>query len=141
MVIWDIVWSASQIESNTQREREREREREKGANLICTEWVSRKVCRYNKHMVNHVTYLSYILSRFHTLTFTRITPFTWWRLLAHGGCDRSDVDAYSSKVPDPTSSISRGPCLPCTHFVLYLTYAIDYGSLFLLFQILVRMIY
>jgi hypothetical protein len=31
---------------------------------------------------------------------------------AHGGCDRSTGDAYSSMAPDPTSDIFRGPCAP-----------------------------
>jgi hypothetical protein len=31
---------------------------------------------------------------------------------AHGGCDRSAGDAYSSMAPDPTSDIFRGPCTP-----------------------------
>jgi hypothetical protein len=29
---------------------------------------------------------------------------------AHGGCDQSAGDAYSSMAPDPTSGMIRGPC-------------------------------
>ena len=49
----------------------------------------------------------------------------------HGACDRSTGDAYSSYAPDLTSGISRGQCLPCTHFVLFFIYMyeIDQGSL------------
>ena len=35
----------------------------------------------------------------------RIAPFTRFKVLAHGGCDRSTVDAYSSLALDPTSEI------------------------------------
>ena len=37
----------------------------------------------------------------------RIGPFTQFRLLGHGGCDRSTGDAYSSLAPDRTAGISR----------------------------------
>jgi hypothetical protein len=36
---------------------------------------------------------------------------------AHGGCDGSTGDAYSSMAPDPTSDIFRGPCRPILWFV------------------------
>jgi hypothetical protein len=36
---------------------------------------------------------------------------------AHGGCDRSTGDAYSSMAPDPTSDIFRGLCTPILWFV------------------------
>ena len=42
----------------------------------------------------------------------------------------STEDAYASYAPDLTSGISRGQCLPCTHFVLFFIYMyeIDQGS-------------
>ena len=60
------------------------------------------------------------LNRFIHWFWLRIAQFTRCRLLAHGGCERSTGDAYSSYiyVHDPTSSISGFPCLSCTHFVL-----------------------
>jgi hypothetical protein len=36
---------------------------------------------------------------------------------AHGGCDRSTGDSYSSMAPDPTSDIFKGPCTPILWFV------------------------
>jgi hypothetical protein len=38
---------------------------------------------------------------------------------AHGGCDRSTGDAYSSMAPDPTSGVFRGPCKPDFHCGLF----------------------
>ena len=49
-----------------------------------------------------------ILHIFHTLRLN-----TEWDLRAHGGCDRSAGDAYSSMAPDPTS----GSCAPILWFV------------------------
>ena len=47
-----------------------------------------------------------------------IAQFIRFRLLAHCGCVRSTSE------PDPTSGISRGPCLPCTHFCIFLFFRI-----------------
>jgi hypothetical protein len=44
-------------------------------------------------------------------------PFTWTRIRAHGRCDRSTGDAYSSMAPDPTSDLFRGPSVPILWFV------------------------
>jgi hypothetical protein len=54
-----------------------------------------------------------------------LTHWSWLRVVlfleygngAHGGCDRSTGDAYSSMAPDPTSDIFRGPCTPILWFV------------------------
>jgi hypothetical protein len=32
--------------------------------------------------------------------------------MAHGGCDRSAEDDYSSEAPDPTFAVVGGPCCP-----------------------------
>ena len=37
---------------------------------------------------------------------------------AHGGCDRSAEDAYSSAAPDPTFAFVEGPCCPTLDFVI-----------------------
>jgi hypothetical protein len=37
---------------------------------------------------------------------------------AHGGCDRSAEDAYSSVAPDPTFAFVGGPCCPTLDFVI-----------------------
>ena len=61
--------------------------------------------RYNNLVYQYDLSLSQMLSDvfhshcwavFHTLIWLRIVPFTWSRLWAHGGCDRSTGDAYSS---------------------------------------------
>jgi hypothetical protein len=44
------------------------------------------------------------------------TDFNVW-YVAHGGCDRSTGDAYSSMAPNPTSVIFRGLCTPILWFV------------------------
>jgi hypothetical protein len=48
-----------------------------------------------------------------------VVPFLERGIRAHGGCDRSTGDAYSSMVPDTTSDILvfRGPCTPILWFV------------------------
>jgi hypothetical protein len=54
-----------------------------------------------------------------------LTHWSWLRVVsfieggngAHGGCDRSTGDAYSSMAPDPTSDIFIGPCTPILWFV------------------------
>jgi hypothetical protein len=45
-------------------------------------------------------------------SWLRVVPFIERGNRAHGGCDRSTGDAYSSMSPDPTSDIFRGPCTP-----------------------------
>ena len=52
-----------------------------------------------------------------------ITPFTTFLLRAHGGCDRSVEDAYSSMAPDP--AFAFGPCCPTLDFV-YMFWDYDY---------------
>jgi hypothetical protein len=42
----------------------------------------------------------------------RVIPYAYFWLRAHGWCDRSTEDAYSSQAPDPTSVVTRGPCKP-----------------------------
>jgi hypothetical protein len=49
-------------------------------------------------------------------TLILTTDFNVW-YGAHGGCDRSARDAYSSMTPDSTSDIFRGPCTPILWFV------------------------
>ena len=44
-------------------------------------------------------------------------PFTLFRLRAHGGCDRSAEDAYSSMAPDLTFAFVGGPCCLTLDFV------------------------
>jgi hypothetical protein len=58
---------------------------------------------------NAVWFVSYqSLSRFLIHWFwLQLKPFTWNGIGAHGGCDRSTGDAYSSYSPDPTSGIQR----------------------------------
>jgi hypothetical protein len=45
-------------------------------------------------------------------SWLRIVPFIERGNTAHGGCDRSTGDAYSSMAPDPTFGVSRGLCKP-----------------------------
>ena len=61
------------------------------------------------------------------MRFIILVPYTWSRLWAHSGCDRSTGDAYSSWAPDPTSSVFKDPCLPNSCFctvpaTLFLTF-------------------
>jgi hypothetical protein len=42
---------------------------------------------------------------------------SYFRLRAHGRCDRSAEDAYSSAAPDPTFAFVGGPCCPTLDFV------------------------
>jgi hypothetical protein len=61
--------------------------------------------------------------------------FSWSGNMAHSGCDQSTGDAYSSWVPDPTSGISRGLCLPHSLICIsYRTYETNDSSLFMPFH-------
>jgi hypothetical protein len=53
----------------------------------------------------------------------RVIPYTWFRLRAHGGCDRSAEDAYSSMAPDPTFALLRVHV--AQHSILYMFFS-DY---------------
>ena len=55
----------------------------------------------------------------------RVTPFTLFRLRAHGWCDRSAEDAYSSMASDPAFAFVGGPCCP-THELVYMFWDYDY---------------
>jgi hypothetical protein len=59
--------------------------------------------------------------------------YVWYG--AHGGCDRSAGDAYSSMSPDPISDVFRGRYVYAQSLICisYRTYEIDYCSLFLSF--------
>ena len=46
---------------------------------------------------------------------------------AHGGCDWSAEDAYSSMAPDPTSGVTRGPCKPYFQYGLFHVLDMDTG--------------
>jgi hypothetical protein len=50
-------------------------------------------------------------------SWLRVVPFIERGNRAHGGCDRSTGDAYSSMAPDPTSDIFRDPYTPILWFV------------------------
>jgi hypothetical protein len=49
----------------------------------------------------------------------RVVPFIEHGNRAHGGCDRSTGDAYSSMAPDPTSGVSRGSGKPDFYCALF----------------------
>jgi hypothetical protein len=63
------------------------------------------------HILSDVSYQS--LSR----SWLRVVPSIERGNMAHGGCDRSTGDVYSSMAPDPTSNIFGGPCTPILWFV------------------------
>ena len=48
----------------------------------------------------------------------RVIPFTLFRLRAHGGCDRTADNAYSSMAPDPTFALSE--VRVALHSILYM---------------------
>jgi hypothetical protein len=53
----------------------------------------------------------------HISSFCLILTFFEHGNRAHGGCDRSTGDAYSSMALAPTSDMFRGPCTPILWFV------------------------
>jgi hypothetical protein len=65
-------------------------------------------------------FVSYSLldCHFHTGLWRRVIPYTWYRLRAHGRCDRSAEDAYSSAAPDHTLAFVWGLCCPTLDFVI-----------------------
>ena len=80
------------------------------------------ICR-NAHLVHKNWYrIWFIFIPFVRLSFSywiwrRVIPFTLFRLRAHGGCDWSAEDAYSSMAPDPAFAFVEGPCCPTLDFV------------------------
>ena len=54
-----------------------------------------------------------------------------FRLQAHGGCDRSAEDAYSSMAPDPAFAFVEGPCCPTLDFVCVIWTTITFDTLLL----------
>jgi hypothetical protein len=50
------------------------------------------------------------------IALTKGNP-VYFGLTAHGGCDRSAEDAYSSMALDPTFAFVEGPCCPTLNFV------------------------
>jgi hypothetical protein len=58
--------------------------------------------------------------------------FSWYGNRAHGGCDRSTGDAYSSYTLKSTSGMFRDPCLPHSLICIsYRTYAITLISFYI----------
>jgi hypothetical protein len=64
-----------------------------------------------------ICFILFVRLSFSYLLWIRVIPYTWFRLRAHGGCDRSAEDAYSSQAPDPTFAFVGGPCWPTLDFV------------------------
>jgi hypothetical protein len=48
---------------------------------------------------------------------------------AHGSCDRSAEDAYSSMAPDPTFAFVGGPCCLTLDFVFAFWFMITFHTL------------
>jgi hypothetical protein len=97
--------------------------------------------RYNDLVCDYKLSLAHMLDDlFHSVYWTaiqywlwrRVIPYTWFRLRAHGGRDRSAEDAYPSWAPDPTFAFDRGLCCPTLDFVIKITF---YTLLTLLFCI------
>jgi hypothetical protein len=63
------------------------------------------------------------------LTLTTGNSVYLIRLRAHGGCDRSAEDAYSSVEPDPTFAFVGGPCFPTLEFVIVFWIMITFYTL------------
>ena len=54
-----------------------------------------------------------------------------FRLRAHGGCDRSAEDAYSSMALNPALVFVEGPCCPTLDFVCVFWTMITFNTLLL----------
>jgi hypothetical protein len=59
-----------------------------------------------------ICFIPFVRLSFSYWVLRRVIRYTLFRLRAHDGCDRSAEDAYSSKAPDSTSGVTRGPCKP-----------------------------
>jgi hypothetical protein len=89
-------------------------------------------CRYSVYLTRH-TDLDCGLFRFPDLDTPILTIEFFVSNGAYGGCVRSTGDAYSL-TPDPTSGLSRGPCLlNFLDLYLYGIYETDHCSLYYFF--------
>ena len=91
---------------------------------------------HNIHLV--CPYNLSLSSRFIYWLWLRFAPFTQFRLLAHGGCDRSTGDAYSSlaSLVYPGVRICHALIILSFFGVCFLLdYMIDYNSLSLPFHV------
>jgi hypothetical protein len=74
-----------------------------------------------------LTNFGYGLFRLPNLNTLILTTDNWSR--AHGGCDRSAEDAYSSMAPDPAPAFVGGPCCPTLGFVIVLWIMLTFHTL------------
>jgi hypothetical protein len=64
-----------------------------------------------------ICFIAFVRLSFPHWLWRRVILYTQFRLRAHGGCDRSAEDAYSSTTSDPTFAFVGGPCSPTLDFV------------------------
>jgi hypothetical protein len=65
-----------------------------------------------------VCFIQFVSLPFSYWLWRRVIRYTYFRLRAHGRCDRSAEDAYSSAAPYPTFAFFGGPCCPTLDFVI-----------------------
>jgi hypothetical protein len=82
-------------------------------------WYKDLVCDYKLSLAHMRNYLFHTLCETVTsiLVMRRVISYTWFRLRAHGGFDRSADDAYSSAAPVPTLAFVDGLYCPALDFV------------------------
>jgi hypothetical protein len=64
-----------------------------------------------------ICFIQFIRLSFPYWLWWRVIPYAWFRLRAHGECDWSAEDAYSSTAPDPTFALVGSLCCPALNFV------------------------
>jgi hypothetical protein len=64
-----------------------------------------------------ICFILFVRLSFPYWRWRRVILYTYFRLRAHSGCDRSAEDAYSSVASDPTFAFVEGPCFPTLDFV------------------------
>jgi hypothetical protein len=65
-----------------------------------------------------ISFILFVKLSFPYWLWQQVILYIYFQLRAHGECDYSAEDTYSSVAPDPTFAFVEGPCCPSLDFVI-----------------------
>jgi hypothetical protein len=87
-----------------------------------------------------ICFIHFVRLSFPCWLWRLVIPYTYFRLRAHGGCDRSAEDACSFAAPGPTFAFVGGPYCPTLDFVITFWIMITFYTLLTLLFCIISLI-
>jgi hypothetical protein len=76
------------------------------------------ITNYHWPICSMICFIQLVRLSFRYWFWRQVILYTWFGLRAHGGCDHSAEDTYSSAAPDPAFAFVEGPCCLTLDFVI-----------------------